>query len=363
MVQVKIRSKEDAVAALASQVPAGTLEGNEVTASCLADLGSALGDGACLWRVWLTVSWQPGLIYTDETNAERDATFIGPDGRLWRFSSYLSDEIIKRALTRLYLEGVADLVDEDVLADQVLDIVSEKDEAVQDEAILELSDAVRRGDLRLPAFPRGRMHILIEWEDFLGADQLGRILKALSDLYDALGLPRRSLSRIGWSGRSLRLFTILAPPPVISGNSITIELSGDGKAVGDAVVWILKRRFDSKKPEKLEREAGAELERARNDREGDDAARKRAASYEADAELKGAQAESLRRGAPLAEARAQRFEAGLGKLQKAKADKAADDLERVLAQSPNIRRVSINDQDLDRSNVNAPSCLDDFHDS
>ena len=51
-------------------------------------------------------------------------------------------EIVEMALTHLYIEGVTDLVDPDVLAEQVKVITEEKNRA-----IWALADAARRGDL------------------------------------------------------------------------------------------------------------------------------------------------------------------------------------------------------------------------
>src|SRR5271157_3702058 len=71
-------------------------------------------------------------------------TILGPDGKAWTFSNHnIHDpEIVKKALTHLYVEGVVDLVDPDVLAEQIRVITQEKDGA-----IFRLADAARRGDL------------------------------------------------------------------------------------------------------------------------------------------------------------------------------------------------------------------------
>ncbi len=203
------------------------------------------------------------------------------------------------------------------------------------------------------------MHIFIEYEDFLGADQLGSLLNSLSDLYHALAVPEETLAEPAEG--------VPEPPPlrvasIHSGNSITIIVAGGAAlaaagpvgwtiggvtAVGGVAAWILKRRIDLKKAEKLESEAEAERQRATAERERGEAERKRAEVYEADADLKRAEADLTRQKAKLAKARAEQIESSLGKKQKAKADQAAEELERTLDRSPNIRRVSINDQDLD----------------
>jgi hypothetical protein len=125
------------VASLGGSVP----DGYYVTAGCIVDLGSMLSDDDGLWSVGLTSEDEANWI----TGGRR--TILGPDGKAWTFSNrnIHDPEIVKKALTHLYIEGVADLVDPDRLAEQVKVITQEKDGA-----IFGLADAARRGDLRHP---------------------------------------------------------------------------------------------------------------------------------------------------------------------------------------------------------------------
>jgi hypothetical protein len=104
---VRIRSQEEAIAAYLATQSGVIPEGYSVTANCVMDLSFILEDGTCLWSVGLKPDDTEGGV----TGGYR--TFIGPDGKLWRFpSSPLCDrDIAVSALTHLYLEGVADLVD------------------------------------------------------------------------------------------------------------------------------------------------------------------------------------------------------------------------------------------------------------
>jgi hypothetical protein len=73
-------------------------------------------------------------------------TILGPDGRAWTMdtnpASYDS-EVADRALARLYIEGVADLIDPETLAEQIQFIVEQRDAAID-----ALPNAVRRGEVR-----------------------------------------------------------------------------------------------------------------------------------------------------------------------------------------------------------------------
>jgi hypothetical protein len=136
---VRIRSQEEAIAAYLATQSGVIPEGYSVTANCVMDLSFILEDGTCLWSVGLKPDDTEGGV----TGGYR--TFIGPDGKLWRFpSSPLCDrDIAVSALTHLYLEGVADLVDSESLAEQVMLITGQRDGA-----IFALPDAARRGELR-----------------------------------------------------------------------------------------------------------------------------------------------------------------------------------------------------------------------
>lgn len=148
---MKIRNKEDAIAAYVSY-RGGLPEGYEVSASVVANLEFELSDGACLWKVrqFLPFAWQPGFANYDESYEEPNegmpTTIIGPDGRAWNFSDALrldDSKIVETALTCLYLDGVADLVDPDMLAERLQAITMQKALAMSN-----LPDAARRGDLR-----------------------------------------------------------------------------------------------------------------------------------------------------------------------------------------------------------------------
>jgi hypothetical protein len=141
---VIIRNEEDAVAAYASYLGGKIPEGYYVTATCMVDLGFILPDDSCLWSV--------GLTSNDEANTITGGvrTILGPDGKVWAFPvSSHERQIIEMALTHLYIEGLSDLVDPDVLEEQLEVITSEKNRAV-----LALADAARRGELQqVPASP------------------------------------------------------------------------------------------------------------------------------------------------------------------------------------------------------------------
>jgi hypothetical protein len=111
---VRIRNKEDAVAAYVSSIGGEIPEGHSVVATYIVDLGFILADDTCLWSV--------GLTSDDEANriTERGSTILGPDGRAWTFPvSFPESELIEMALAHLYIEGVSDLVDPDALAEQL----------------------------------------------------------------------------------------------------------------------------------------------------------------------------------------------------------------------------------------------------
>jgi hypothetical protein len=80
------------------------------------DLSFILEDGTCLWHV--------GLVPDDEADSIFPGTtaIMGPDGKSWTFPyipNFYDREIVERALTHLYIEGVADLFHPDSLCEQV----------------------------------------------------------------------------------------------------------------------------------------------------------------------------------------------------------------------------------------------------
>lgn len=137
---MRIRSEEDAIAAYVASLSGGIPEGYSVAVSLAMDLSFILEDGTCLWHV--------GLVPDDEADSitPGTSTIMGPDGKVWRFPynpNFYDREIVERALTHLYIENVADLVDPDSLCEQVKLITRQRDEA-----IFALPDAARRGELR-----------------------------------------------------------------------------------------------------------------------------------------------------------------------------------------------------------------------
>jgi hypothetical protein len=102
-------------------------EGYHVVATCVIDLGFILDDDECLWRV--------GFVPDDENDRITGGmtTILGPDGKAWTMSAnpnFHDREIAERALTHLYVEGVADLVDPETLADRVKLITRQRDEGI-----------------------------------------------------------------------------------------------------------------------------------------------------------------------------------------------------------------------------------------
>ena len=137
---MRIRSEEDAIAAYVASLPGGIPEGYSVAASLVMDLSFILEDDTCLWHV--------GLVPDDEADSiiPGTSTIMGPDGKIWRFPynpNFYDREIAEKALTHLYIEDVADLVDPDSLCEQVKLITSQRDQA-----IFALPEAARRGELR-----------------------------------------------------------------------------------------------------------------------------------------------------------------------------------------------------------------------
>jgi hypothetical protein len=99
-----------------------------------------LEDGDCIWSVGLAPEDEDHVIFGGES------TWLGPDGTLWTFRSSpncFDHEIVETALTGLYLEGVAGLVDAGSLAERVSFITRQRNEAIYG-----LADAARRGELR-----------------------------------------------------------------------------------------------------------------------------------------------------------------------------------------------------------------------
>jgi len=137
---LKIRSQADALAAYAATLHGGVPEGYSLFATSVVDLSFMLEDDDCIWHVGLAPEDEGHIIVGGES------TFLGPDGKLWTFPSspnFFDHEIAERALTILYLEGVADLVDAAALADQVSFIIRQRNEVIHG-----LPDAARRGELR-----------------------------------------------------------------------------------------------------------------------------------------------------------------------------------------------------------------------
>ena len=137
---MRIRSEHDAVAAYVASLAGGIPEGYSVAASLAVDLSFILEDGMCLWHV--------GLVPDDEAHliTPGTSTIMGPDGRAWTFvanPNIYDPEVAEKALSLLYIEGVADLVDPDSLREQVKLITEQRDGA-----IFALPDAARRGELR-----------------------------------------------------------------------------------------------------------------------------------------------------------------------------------------------------------------------
>jgi hypothetical protein len=136
---VRIRNKDEAIAAFSDSLSGGVPEGYSVIADCAMDLSFVLEDDTCLWSV--------GLAPDDEAHwiTGGENSFMGPDGQLWTFPSNprYDRDIAVNALSHLYIEGVADRVDPASLAKQVKLITMKRDDA-----IYSLSDAARRGDLR-----------------------------------------------------------------------------------------------------------------------------------------------------------------------------------------------------------------------
>jgi uncharacterized protein YfcZ (UPF0381/DUF406 family) len=138
--QVRIHDQQDAIAAYVAYRGGSIPEGYHVTASCAVDLGFILDDGQCLWRVGFYPDHEEDWIIGGMT------TILGPDGKDWTMSTnrnFHDREIAERALTHLYIEGVADLVDPEALADRIELITRQRDEA-----IFALADAARHGELR-----------------------------------------------------------------------------------------------------------------------------------------------------------------------------------------------------------------------
>ena len=121
-----IRNQEDA-AAYVSHLDGQIPDGYYVTATCMVDLGFILSYDACLWSVAFT--------------SDDEGKWVGLD--LPIESQLLRARNRGDGQTDLYIGGVADLVDPDVLAER-LKVITMK----MNEAIWALADAARRGYLR-----------------------------------------------------------------------------------------------------------------------------------------------------------------------------------------------------------------------
>jgi hypothetical protein len=142
---MRIRNEKDAIAgyaALWGPIP----EGYHVSATPV-ELAWYGGDtDECLWDLIMLPDEERPDLYMP-----RGQTFLGPDGKAWTMSgSWLyNKEIAVMALARLYIEGVADLVDPEMLAHHVRLITEQRDHACE-----ALPDAARRGELRWVAKER-----------------------------------------------------------------------------------------------------------------------------------------------------------------------------------------------------------------
>ena len=138
---MRIRNETDAIAAYVAACWGSIPEGYHVNTACV-ELAVFGGDtDECLWRV--------KMVPDDEDDIDKyfvgGLTVLGPDGKEWWISgSWLYDpEIWEKALAHLYIEGVADLVDPEMLADHVQLITEQRNNAIE-----ALPDAARRGELR-----------------------------------------------------------------------------------------------------------------------------------------------------------------------------------------------------------------------
>ena len=137
---MRIRSKEDAIAAYTVSRRGSIPEGCYVTARCFVDLSFMLEDGECLWAV--------GLGSDDEENwiTPGTTTILGPDGKGFSFPNnpnFYDREIMETVLTLLYTEDVAGRVDPDAVVEQVKAITIQRRDAIS-----ALLDAAREGTLR-----------------------------------------------------------------------------------------------------------------------------------------------------------------------------------------------------------------------
>jgi hypothetical protein len=135
--RLRIHNREEAIAAYISHLGGGVPRGYRVEATRIAEVGFATFEDGWLWDVELT---------NGEPHIGGMSTIVGPDGKIWTFSSHPASHdpgIVELALFELYTEGVADLVDPGALADQLEVISNQKNDAIR-----ALSDAARRGDLR-----------------------------------------------------------------------------------------------------------------------------------------------------------------------------------------------------------------------
>ncbi len=92
------------------------------------------GDRVVASRVGGTNVWSVGILDDKGRPYLGAAQFVGPDGRLWRFSSNPSIHdlgLVRRVLVGIYDANAADLVDEDVLLQRVHDLTATMSEAVR----------------------------------------------------------------------------------------------------------------------------------------------------------------------------------------------------------------------------------------
>lgn len=145
---MRISGEEDAIAAFVANHGGTVPDGYYVVATCVMDLGFMLEDYDALWRVAFVPEDEENLIIGGTT------TILGPDGQEFEFPNSMmvgggNHEVAIEALTFIYLEGVADLVDPDDLVDAIGGILIETHRASAG-----LVEAARRGELSREVWER-----------------------------------------------------------------------------------------------------------------------------------------------------------------------------------------------------------------
>jgi hypothetical protein len=106
------------------------------------------GDRIVANRVGGSDVWSVGIRDDKGRPYVGSAQFVGPDGRLWRFSSNpgIHDyELVRRVLVGIYDSNIADFVDETVLFDRLKELTEATGKAVR--ALVKDAEA---GSLRAP---------------------------------------------------------------------------------------------------------------------------------------------------------------------------------------------------------------------